>query len=183
MGVRSDFLRVQRIVPSAIRRFLQRQSGFATDLFTLLPGLAQFVLRQRWKKILEMKIVPAANRAFTLIEILLALSIFLLVMVGIYSVPAGILRGTAVGLQAAADGQRARVAMATLEDAIVTAQIYTENIRYYSFVADTSEKFPFLGFTSRLPADFPGSGLFGDDVVRLMAFTSKKGLIIRTNWS
>jgi len=43
----------------------------------------------------------------------------------------------------------------TIEDAILTAQMYTENARFYSFVADTSDKFAALSFTCRPPGNFP----------------------------
>ena len=131
---------------------------------------------------------PCALRyAFTLIELLIAISIFALVMIAIYSAWFSIVRGSAIGLEAAAAAQRGRIAMSTLEDAIVTAQIFTENIRYYSFEADTSGKFPSLSFTSRLPGNFPGSGLFGDQVVRRLTFSVERGAdnenqLIMTQW-
>ena len=112
------------------------------------------------------------KQAFTLLEIMIAMAIFSVVLIAIYSGWTGIVRGTSSGLAAAAAAQRSRVAMHTIEDALLTTQLSTENIRFYSFVADTSDpKFAWLSFTSRLPDTFPGSGLFGDSVVRRITFS------------
>ena len=56
--------------------------------------------------------------AFTLLEVLIALSIFLLLIVGIYASWSQIHRATRVGLEAAADNQRKRVAMRALEQSL-----------------------------------------------------------------
>ena len=63
--------------------------------------------------------------AFTLLEVLIALAIFLLLIVGIYASWSQILRATRVGLEAAADNQRKRVAMRALEQSLgkLTADI------------------------------------------------------------
>ena len=53
----------------------------------------------------------ATRRAFTLVEIMLALAIFGAVMIAIYSSWSSILRGSKVGLEAAAEAQRSRVAV------------------------------------------------------------------------
>ena len=50
-----------------------------------------------------------------------------------------------------------------------------ENIRYYWFMADTSGDFAALSLVSRLPASFPGSGLFGNQIVRRVSFTVEPG--------
>ena len=44
------------------------------------------------------------------------------------------------------------------------------SIYYYQFDTDTSGKFASLSLAARLPADFPGSGLFGDNVMRRVTF-------------
>ena len=56
--------------------------------------------------------------AFTLLEVLIALAIFLLLIVGIYASWSQIHRATRVGLEAAADNQRKRVAMRALEQSL-----------------------------------------------------------------
>jgi prepilin-type N-terminal cleavage/methylation domain-containing protein len=113
--------------------------------------------------------------AFTLIEVMVAMAIFCMVMLAIYTSWSSILRGSKVGLQAAADAQRTRVAVRALRDALTCGQLYVENLRYYWFMADTSGDFPALTLVSRLPASFPGSGLFGNQIVRRVAFTVEAG--------
>lgn len=116
------------------------------------------------------------QRAFTLLEIMIAMTIFMVILVAVYSSWAAIVRGSRVGLTAAAEAQRARIAIHTIEDALLTTQLYTENLRYYNFIADTSDsKFAWLSLTARLPASFPGSGLFGDQVVRRVTFSVEPG--------
>lgn len=112
------------------------------------------------------------KRAFTLLEVMVAMSIFTIVLVAIYSTWSAIVRGAKSGQAAAAAAQHSRIAMRTIEDALLTTQLYTENIQHYSFIADTSDsKFAWLSLTARLPATFPGSGLFGDQVVRRVTFS------------
>ena len=115
--------------------------------------------------------------AFTLIELMVAIGLFALVMISIYSCWYSVVRSASIGLQAAAAAQRGRVAMRTIEDAVLTAQMYTENARFYSFVADTSEKFAALSLTCRLPGNFPGAGYYGEDqlALRRVTFTVEKG--------
>ncbi len=109
--------------------------------------------------------------AFTLVEVLTAIAIFSLVILSIYSTWNAILRATKVGLDTAASVQRSRVAVKAVEDALFTAQMYGENGRFYSFLSDTKdENFHFLSLTSRLPPTFPGSGMFGDQIVRRVTF-------------
>src|ERR1043166_870185 len=113
---------------------------------------------------------------FTLIEILIAITIFMLVLVSIYSAWMSLLRGTKAGLDAAAQMQRTRISLRAVEDALSTAEMFDGNMKQYYFVADTTdEDFAALTFVSRLPASFPGSGLFGDQVVRRGTFAIQPG--------
>ncbi|MGI8967223.1 MAG: PulJ/GspJ family protein [Limisphaerales bacterium] len=114
--------------------------------------------------------------AFTIIEILLALAIFMLVLFAIYASWTTILRSSKAALIAAAEAQRSRIAMRAIEDALLTAQLFAENAAYYSFETDTSdENLHYLSFTARLPASFPGSGMFGDAVMRRISFAAQPG--------
>src|SRR5688572_16786750 len=79
--------------------------------------------------------------AFTLIEVLIALGIFMMVLIAVYATWSAILRGTRAGTAAAADIQRSRMAMRTIEDALLTAVSFTANARYYEFVAEHSGDF------------------------------------------
>ncbi|HEV8290313.1 MAG TPA: prepilin-type N-terminal cleavage/methylation domain-containing protein [Tepidisphaeraceae bacterium] len=122
-----------------------------------------------------------ANRksafAFTILEVMIAIFIFALVLTAVYATWMSILRGTKAGLAAAAEVQRSRRAVRTIEEALVTAQMFNENIRYYSFIADNSRDFAYLSMVSRLPGDFPGVGRYGrgDLVVRRVTFSVEDG--------
>jgi prepilin-type N-terminal cleavage/methylation domain-containing protein len=118
---------------------------------------------------------PRALRAFTLIEVMIAMTIFGVVMIAIYTSWASILRGSKVGLDAAAESQRTRLAMRAIREALTSAQLYVENSRYYWFMADTSGEHAELSLVSRLPESFPGSGLFGNQALRRISFTVEPG--------
>jgi prepilin-type N-terminal cleavage/methylation domain-containing protein len=110
-------------------------------------------------------------RAFTLLELMLAVTIFGMVLTAIYSTWTAILRTARVGNDVAANAQRARIAARTLEDALVSAVMFQANAPLYTFEADTSGDFAALSLVSRLPTTFPGSGFFGDLAVRRVSFT------------
>src|SRR3989442_3603838 len=114
-------------------------------------------------------------RAFTVVEIMIALVIFSTVIVAIYACWTAILRSTRVGLDGAARAQRERIAVKALEEALFSIQFFQENARYYSFEADTSGHFAALSFVSRLPRSFPRSGNFDDQVVRRVTFAVEPG--------
>ena len=115
-------------------------------------------------------------RAFTIIEVMIAIAIFAMVITAIYSTWVAIIRGSRAGLNAAAAVQRSRIAMRTVEDAFLTAAMFTENIRYYGFVTDTSdEDAASISMVSRLPASFPGVGRYGDQIVRRVDFFTQPG--------
>lgn len=115
-------------------------------------------------------IVRREHRAFTLVEILIAVGILGMIMVAIYACWNSILRGSKAGQEAAADAQRGRMAINTVEMALGCALMFESNLKYYSFIADTSGDFAYLSFVGHLPESFPGSGLFGDQVLRRVSF-------------
>jgi type II secretory pathway pseudopilin PulG len=123
----------------------------------------------------QQRLVFQARPGFTLIEILLAIARFSAVLFGIYSAWTAILRGSKAGLTAAAEAQRSRITLRAIEEALGSALLFTGNLRYYSFLADTRSDFAALSFVSRLPSSFPGSGLFGDQVVRRVTFMVEPG--------
>ncbi len=116
------------------------------------------------------------STAFTLIEMMIAIAIFGAVMVSIYSCWNSVVKGTKAGLTAAASAQRGRIALHAVEQALVTAQLFNENNRYYAFVVDSSnEKFSAVQLTSHLPQSFLGSGYFGSETVRRVTFLVERG--------
>jgi type II secretion system protein J len=114
------------------------------------------------------------RRAFTLIEIMIAITIFALVLAAIYSVWDLILRSSKTGEEAAAQAQRQRIAVQTIENALTCIQSFQASIQYYSFIVQNGNQ-PLLSFVARLPDDFPRSGRFGDFNVRRLTFTVEAG--------
>ncbi len=132
---------------------------------------------------------PGKNQrrmAFTLIEILVAMAIFAMVLAAIYATWMAILRSTKIGLAAAADVQRSRIAMQTIEDALTCAESFQANSSYYTFLAENGDQAT-LSFVARLPESFPRSGKFGDLDMRRVTFSLEPGsdsseqLVLRQN--
>jgi prepilin-type N-terminal cleavage/methylation domain-containing protein len=115
------------------------------------------------------------GHAFTLIEILIAIGLLSLVLAGIYSSWTAILRASKVGLDAAAAVQRSRIAVRTIEDALMCVQSFAGNQQgYYAFYADSGSDGR-LSFVARLPKSFPRSGRFGDYDIRRVEFAVQPG--------
>jgi len=130
---------------------------------------------------------PLRNvRAFTLLEIMIAISIFALVLTGIYSSWTAILRARKVAGEAAASVQRARISIRIIEDSLGSVESFVRNANYYSFVGENGSEAS-LSFVARLSKSFPRSGKFGDLDVRRLTFTVEKGadtsrqLVLRQN--
>jgi prepilin-type N-terminal cleavage/methylation domain-containing protein len=111
-----------------------------------------------------------SRRAFTIIELLLAMAIFSMVIMAIHSTWTAILRASKVGADTAANLQRARVAARALQEALASAVMFQANQALYTFEADTSGQFAALSFVARLPLSYIGGGYFGDQVVRRVTF-------------
>jgi prepilin-type N-terminal cleavage/methylation domain-containing protein len=124
--------------------------------------------------------------AFTLIELLIAITIFSLVMAAIYSTWLMIMRASRVGQEAAAQVQRQRIAIRTIEDSLTCIQSFQASMQYYVFNV-TNGDLPTLSFVARLPDMFPRNGKFGDYNVRRLTFSvesgtdSEKDLVLRQN--
>jgi general secretion pathway protein J len=114
-------------------------------------------------------------RGFTIIEIMIAISIFALVMIAIYSTWSAVMRGSRTGMKAATEVQRMRIATRALEESIGSAVMYVDNAKYYTFATDTSGDNAYISFVARLPGSFPGSGLFGDQQMRRVCFYVQDG--------
>lgn len=120
------------------------------------------------------------RRAFTLLEVMIALGIFSMILISIYSVWTGILRAQKATRSAADAAQRGRIAMRTIEDALLTSQMFAANMppqnrdAYYSFLAEGSGDFAALSLVAHVPATFPGIGRFENDPVRRVTFICKQ---------
>jgi hypothetical protein len=101
--------------------------------------------------------------------------IFSMVLTAIYATWMAILRGKKAGEKAATEVQRSRIAMRALEDAFLSAVMYTENSKYYYFIAESSGDMGGVSMVSRLPASFPGVGRYGDQIVRRVTFSTHPG--------
>lgn len=115
------------------------------------------------------------RRGFTIIEIMLAIGIFAMVLTAIYATWIAILKGSRAGLKAAAEVQRSRVAMRTLEDSFNSTTFFMANLNTYLFFADTSGDMAAVSMAARLPAGFPGVGRYGDQLVRRVSFHTQPG--------
>lgn len=129
---------------------------------------------------------PHRPRAFTLLEIIVAIAIFGLVVAAIFSSWMAIVRGAETGKRAAAAVQRSRIAVSTLENALMSARSFAADIEYYGFVAENGDDAT-LSFVAKLPPSFPRSGRFGDFDVRRVTFSLEAGpdsgneLVLRQN--
>jgi general secretion pathway protein J len=110
--------------------------------------------------------------AFTLLEIMVAVAIFMLILTAIYSIWHGIIKGTRSGIKAVQEVQRSRIAMHSIQQAFLCARVFTENIKYYYFIGESSGNQSRIEMTCRLPADFLGMG-FVDPNLRLRRVTIK----------
>jgi len=130
--------------------------------------------------------IQKLSRGFSLLEIMLALTIFAMVLTAIYASWMSILRATKVGSEAAADVQRSRIAMQTLEDSLSCARSFAADVNHYSFVGENGQSAT-LSFVAHLPESFPRSGKFGDLSVRRVTFSLEPGpdsqsqLVMRQN--
>jgi type II secretion system protein J len=121
--------------------------------------------------------IPHSKRAFTLVEILIAMGILSLVLAAIYSSWTAILRASKVGLDSAAAVQRARIAGRIIEESLSSAELFYQNQRYYAFVADNGSE-PLLSFVTRLSPSFPRNGKFAGLDVRRVIFSVERGQLV-----
>jgi hypothetical protein len=93
------------------------------------------------------------------VEILLAIGIFTMLMGALYATWVLVMRATVVGKTTAAQVQRERVAMSTIENSLTCIQSHQASIDYYLFDVQNGDQ-PLLSFTAYLPDSFPRTGEF-----------------------
>jgi prepilin-type N-terminal cleavage/methylation domain-containing protein len=104
--------------------------------------------------------------AFTLIEIMVAIAIFSILVAAVYSTWILILKSSQVGQEAAAQVQRERIAIRTIEDSLTCIQSFQASMQYYIFNVTNGDQ-PSLSFVARLPDIFPRNGRFDSNLRRL----------------
>jgi type II secretion system protein J len=134
---------------------------------TALQNLAEFRAPQSNRR---------SGRAFTLIEILVAIAIFSLVIMAIYATWTLIIKSAKIGQDAAIQIQRERIAMRTLKEALASVMSFQADQQNYAFVAENDGS-GFLSFAARLPEMFPRSSRLAFDGfdVRRVSFAVEQG--------
>lgn len=99
------------------------------------------------------------RRAFTLVEIMVAIAIFSMVLAAIYSTWAAIMKSTQVAQSVAAQAQRQRITLRTIEDSLMAIESFQGSPQYYSFIVENGQT-PILSFTAQVPEVFPRNGKF-----------------------
>ena len=129
---------------------------------------------------------PTGLRAFTLIELMVTLAIFALLVAAVYSTWVLIIKSKQISDEAAAQVQRQRIAIRTIEDSLTCIQSFQASMPYYVFLIQNGSS-PQLSFVSRVPDVFPRNARFGDFNLRRLTFTlesvsgNEKDLVLRQN--
>jgi prepilin-type N-terminal cleavage/methylation domain-containing protein len=103
-----------------------------------------------------MRATNERRHAFTIVEVMIAIAIFAMVIMAMYAVWTSILKGSRAAQNAAAAVQRSRIAVNALQESFRTAQLFTENLKDYVFLADTSGDLAAVSMVSRLSPAIPG---------------------------
>ena len=90
---------------------------------------------------------------------MVAIAVFAVVLGAVYSAWMALLRSTRVAEDVAAQAQRQRVTLRTIEDSLMAIQSFQASPQYYSFVLENGQS-PTLSFTARVPDIFPRNGKF-----------------------
>lgn len=127
--------------------------------------------------------------AFTLLEVMVSLTLLTMIVATIYSVWILILKSDAMAQKVAARAQRERIAIRTVESALICSESFQASQKYYSFVLDNSGDQSTLSLTARVPDLFPRNSKFGDANLRRLTFSVEdsggdipgKNLVLRQN--
>ena len=114
------------------------------------------------------------RRAFTLVEVMIAIAILGMVVAAIYATWRAILGATKASQTAAAEVQRSRVALRCLEESLTFTTMFAANNRYYWFDAQNGSD-AYLSFVSQLPKNFLRNGRFEEFPVRRVEFSMRSG--------
>jgi type II secretion system protein J len=122
-----------------------------------------------------MRVFGRSSRCgFTLVEILIAIGIFSIIVAAIYACWSAVLRSSKVGLEAAARAQRSRMALQSMEEALMYAKMHAANPDIYWFEGNSGSDAR-LSFVAKLPASFPRGGKFGGLTLRRVEFSIRPG--------
>jgi len=116
----------------------------------------------------------ARGRAFTVLEVMVALFIFTAVLASLYATWRLVLQSNASGLLIAANAQRSRLAMQTVEEAVGSAVMFNNNTNY-AFVVESSGNFAAVSLVGHLSDSFPASGRFEGERIRRVTFMVEDG--------
>jgi prepilin-type N-terminal cleavage/methylation domain-containing protein len=108
-------------------------------------------------------------RAFTLLEVMLAIAIFSVVMGAMYATWRAIINATRASQYAAAEAQRVRVTLSSLEQSLTYTEKYVASGGLY-WCDFKNGPDGYLTFVSNLPESFPRSGRFGGMQLRRVEF-------------
>ena len=118
---------------------------------------------------------------------MVSVAIFALLVAAVYSTWVLILKSSQVGQEAAAQVQRQRITIRTIEDSLTCIQSFQASMQYYAFGVTNGDQ-PSFSFVARLPEVFPRNGRF-DSRLRRLTFSiepvsgsdSEKDLVLRQN--
>ncbi len=119
--------------------------------------------------------VTRRTGAFTLVEVMIAMAMLTIILSAVYSSWWAVVRSSKIGMETAIEVQRSRMAIRSLVDSLLCVQMYGGNATLYAFESEAKNDYSYLSFVARLPASFPSSGLFGDNVMRRVTFDVEAG--------
>jgi general secretion pathway protein J len=123
--------------------------------------------QRRWLGVVA---ATGVRGGFTIIEILLAMAIFAMIVSAVFASYTAVTKGAVAGNRAAAEAQRSRVALRTIEEALGATRSFAADPQYYTFEAENGSE-AYLSFVSHLGPSFPRSGYYGDFDVRRVTFS------------
>ncbi len=114
--------------------------------------------------------IPPRAFAFTLLEVIVALTIFALVLSLLYGTWKILIQSNIAGLRLTANAHRSRMTVQTVEEALNSAVFFNANAKHYAFLAEGGDPYAQLSFVAHLAPSFPGSGRFDGERVRRVTF-------------